>query len=548
MQWNLFGLIQKAFVRLRTAAMNPFRRVIRRVQQLFNVNLITAKLITPINKKIRELLSVKPKSKEDYVTIGIFWISKKLIHFLIFAACAAVFIYFTWFASPVEDTVSTTNVVTTIYYDYDDMDLAEFTGRANIRAANGQVVYTGDIAQGYCTGNGKLWSQDGVLIYEGAFENNKMCGQGTLYYPSGKICYAGEFEENTFSGQGSYYYNDGTLQYEGEFQSGAFSGQGILYNEKGKMIYEGEFQSGMYHGSGISYYDTGIKRYEGEFYMGKAQGQGSEYSANGKLLFTGQFARDKIHYESLIGATLEEALSMFQETPVIYYNEGETGFLFANAGVVLEGDCLVEVRKNTESTDSGDGWFLPDSGGDTLTETAESRAQASTGTTGGTDQTGGTGGTTGDTGTAGGTTGTSDTADLPVLSGQAYSVYFYLATDEWQKEAELDKTKVLITGVSIYGDEMDLSMLSEETPTPENGETGLADCIAIDRIRMEQPTAFSSITFEQASRNKAYVQISGINRAEAVYAEVYETEGIRYKVCYEMDRPDQVMYVVLQSY
>ena len=94
---ELLKLFQKAFVRLRTAAMNPFRRVVRRFQQLFNVNLITAKLINPINKKIRAIFSFKPKSKEDYVTIGNFWISRKVIYFLILALCAGVFIYFTWF-------------------------------------------------------------------------------------------------------------------------------------------------------------------------------------------------------------------------------------------------------------------------------------------------------------------------------------------------------------------------------------------------------------------------------------------------------------------
>ena len=527
---ELFKLIQKAFVRLRTAAMNPFRRVIRRVQQLFNVNLITAKLITPINKKIRELLNIKPQTSDDYVTVGIFWISKKLIYFLIFAACAAVFIYFNWFAAPVEDTVTTSNVVTTVYYDYDDLDLAEFSGKANIRAANGEVVYTGDIVQGYCTGTGTLWTQDGVLTYKGAFENNKMSGQGTLYYPNGKPKYVGEFKDNNFSGTGSYYFNDGTLQYEGEFQNGVYCGEGILYNEKGKMVYEGQFQSSMYHGSGISYYDSGIKRYEGEFYMGKAQGAGMLYSRNGKLLFTGQFARDGIHYESLIGATLEEAMQMFNETPVVYYDEGTTCFLFDNAGVILEGDCLIEVKKSSQSTQSGDGWYLPDSGGDTLPETKESQnVQTAEGEEAQEGQ-------------------EEVDALLPTMKGEGYYIYYYLATDEWQKESEVDKSKILITGVAVYDSSMDLSFLKDETMTPVNGEPGLLDCIAIDRIRLSQPTAFSNISFEQTTRNKAYVAMSGINRAEATYAEIYETEGIRYKVCYQMSDPEQVMYVTLESY
>ena len=43
-----FSLLGKAFIRLRTAVMNPFQRVVRRVQQLFNANIITSKLVAPI--------------------------------------------------------------------------------------------------------------------------------------------------------------------------------------------------------------------------------------------------------------------------------------------------------------------------------------------------------------------------------------------------------------------------------------------------------------------------------------------------------------------
>ena len=38
-----FSLLGKAFIRLRTAVMNPFQRVVRRIQQLFNANIITSK-------------------------------------------------------------------------------------------------------------------------------------------------------------------------------------------------------------------------------------------------------------------------------------------------------------------------------------------------------------------------------------------------------------------------------------------------------------------------------------------------------------------------
>ena len=49
-----FSLLGKAFIRLRTAVMNPFQRVVRRIQQLFNANIITSKLVAPINAKVRK--------------------------------------------------------------------------------------------------------------------------------------------------------------------------------------------------------------------------------------------------------------------------------------------------------------------------------------------------------------------------------------------------------------------------------------------------------------------------------------------------------------
>ena len=102
-----FQLLGKAFLRLRTAVMNPFQRVVRRVQQIFNVNIITSRLVAPINAKVRKILNGEAKSPEDYFTVGRFWISKMLVYFLIMAGCAAVFIYFNWIAAPVSDTTAT---------------------------------------------------------------------------------------------------------------------------------------------------------------------------------------------------------------------------------------------------------------------------------------------------------------------------------------------------------------------------------------------------------------------------------------------------------
>ena len=70
-----FNLFSKAFVRLRTAVMHPFRRIVRKVQQVFNVSLISARLVTPITAKVRKILNGEARSPEDYFTVGRFWVS-----------------------------------------------------------------------------------------------------------------------------------------------------------------------------------------------------------------------------------------------------------------------------------------------------------------------------------------------------------------------------------------------------------------------------------------------------------------------------------------
>ena len=573
---ELLSLFQKAFVRLRTAVMNPFRRVIRRTQQLSNANLITAKLINPINKKLREIFSFKPKAKEDYITVGNFWISRKVIYFLIIAICAGVFIYFTWFASDVQETTTTTNVVTTTYFDYDDLKLAEFSGKANIRAANGSVVYTGDVADGMITGVGTLWNQDGLLIYEGNFLNNQYSGVGTLYYPNGNVMYNGEFAENLFQGTGYYYSLEGNLLYEGTFEKGSFNGEGISYNEEGNLIYEGNFQSGNYHGNGILYYANGIKKYEGEFYQGKAQGQGTSYSNTGKLLFTGLFARNEIHYESLLGITLEDAMSMFGETPVVYYSEVDTVFLFEGAHVALKGDCMVQLLRDSSALSTDDDWYLPGEEEDTLTDdtiptdtivfdengegsllgegtsVGEDENTTTTSVTTTTDADGNEVTTTTTTDTTASTVNTTtmlDGIELPVLAtGDTFSAYYYLSSDEWQKAEELDKTQITISSVTAYSDDLDVAFLENTDMTAANGVTNLIDCVAIDRIRRDDPTAFSNISFEMTTKNKSYIYVSGINMAEAVYSEIYELEGVRYKLCYQMDNPEALKFITLEVY
>ena len=84
--------------------------------------------------------------------------------------------------------------------------------------------------------------------------------------------------------------------------------------------------------------------------------------------------------------------------------------------------------------------------------------------------------------------------------------------------------------------------------TPENGAAALQECVAIDRIRLMNPTAFSNINYELTSMNRTHIAVSGINLAEAIYEEVYELDGVRYRLCYEMYNPNELMFVTYENY
>ena len=243
------------FKRLMTAVTNPFRLLVVRAQRLFNVNVLTAKLIPTLTKKVKSLITLRPQSPKDYFSVGRYWVYKKLLLTLVLVACAGVFIYFTMFASPLPATpAQPEQVLTTVTFDYDDMELASYSGTANIRAADGTVVYVGDVEAGVCTGTGTLRDRMGRLVYEGGFENNQYSGQGVQYWPSGNKRYEGGFAENRYSGEGILYAQDGqTVLYAGAFKNGLRDGMGKAYNEAGTLVYEGEFAEDAYHGSGTEY-------------------------------------------------------------------------------------------------------------------------------------------------------------------------------------------------------------------------------------------------------------------------------------------------------
>ncbi|MFV0402309.1 MAG: MORN repeat-containing protein [Oscillospiraceae bacterium] len=356
----MFKLISSVFKRITTAVSSPFRMLIVRIQKMFNVNIISAKLIKPLTANVRKIITLRPSSKADYVAIGRLWVYRKLFYALILALCAGVIIYFAAFAPKVEPAPATmTQIKTDVTFDYDDINVKDFSGTANIRAENGTVVYTGELASGVCKGLGALYDKAGTLLYEGEFANNRYNGEGTGYYPDSTVKYQGVYADNAYQGQGKLYDAAGRLLYDGEFKNGLYDGEGKRYGQNGLLDYEGQFAAGKFHGEGTRYFDDGAVWYRGAFFEGEFQGAGSLYSAAGRLLYTGPMHGGEINYRAFVGATLQDVENAFAETPRIYYQEdGNSCFVYEQTGIILTADCRVKVwLEEREKENPSDGYY-----------------------------------------------------------------------------------------------------------------------------------------------------------------------------------------------
>lgn len=574
----IFKLLKAMLTRLKALTLNPVRNFIRKIQMMFNANVIANKLISPLTKKFKELFRITPKTGDDYYAVGKLLVAKKLIAALIVGSCILVFACFTFIADPIEQPVTTTTgKVTEVDFDYDDMELTEYSGKANIHATNDSVVYTGDIQNGVCTGSGILYNQSGVLVYEGGFEDNKYSGTGTLYYPDGSVKYQGDFAENTFEGEGTLYYDSGKIQYKGSFSGGFYNGKGVEYTEDGNVIYEGNYLNGQYHENGVLYHENGMKKYEGEFFMGMPQGEGTLYTTAGRPYYTGIVADGDVAYEALISLSLEDVIAMFHDDPEVYYTyDGGSCFVYETAKLMLETDCIVRIvsrdmgsgEENADGQD-GNGWYLPEGAGDGLrldtsaepvVNTSESSSDSSEGNDSDTEDNG---------------LSEADRILLEALNQalqeeedtdrptdyvtKENKIYYFVNKSEWVSEEELALKSVVVDGVTVYKENPESPFGEDEQYIPVNGATDLADCIAISYIRKRVPTTFSNITFEELDKGHRYAQqdqtqtsyrysyIRNINYAEAVYKELIDTEDFSYELCYQIDDAEQLMYFRIEA-
>ncbi|MBO9605470.1 MAG: hypothetical protein J7639_05945 [Paenibacillaceae bacterium] len=241
-------------------------------------------IIKKIQNFFKTLLGTKETSLQNYVSIGRYYVSKRVVAFAFLGVLVLSFFLFIkppplvkkWFyPTPVLREASS--------------QAAKFSGNAKVLPPTGKVVrYKGSLKDGLYAGQGKLYADNGQLLYEGEFDKGLKAG-GTLYDDKGTLLYKGQFAADTMNGQGMDFYPDGKIRYVGEFQNGKIGGTGKLFFPSGDLQYEGAFSAGTYGGEGKLYNESGALLYEGAFAEGKYNGAGKLYGANKAIVYEGGF-------------------------------------------------------------------------------------------------------------------------------------------------------------------------------------------------------------------------------------------------------------------
>lgn len=353
----------------------PFKTLIRKPRHIFRTipKLILRKIERFMKKKLS--LGKKEQSLEQYISVGRYYVSKKLVFLLAFGLLT-LGIYF-FIHPPAFLNWTATEQVTVLHENVDDLTeqngmvqyfdtsgLLKYEGtmldglyHGHGKLYHNQVLlYEGEFSHGFQEGNGKLFNEQGVLIYEGMFEQNTRHGagkafndqgeliysgpfkqdlkhgQGESYYPNGQIAYQGEFVHDVISGSGVSYHTNQAIKYEGQFQAGQFSGSGKLFDQHGALLYEGAFNQGLYSGQGTLYDQAGFILYQGQFNKGRFHGVGESFHENGQLQYQGFFTDDAYHGQ---GTLFDEAGRLQYEG---LFNQGQfhgVGSLYNQDGFIL---------------------------------------------------------------------------------------------------------------------------------------------------------------------------------------------------------------------
>ena len=269
----------------------PFLKLVRMIKKQSNISAAMKKVTKPMIAVIQNILKLKPSKWEDYIAVGNWMVAKKIVLLFVLLLCSVSIIYLSKFKDNrlVAEALSQQEEK---IFQYDDTNLPEYTGKAIIKARNGEIVYKGDIVTGICTGWGQVYNLIGKLVYEGELKENNYSGKGKVYDETGRLIYEGEFNSNKYNGIGILYDYQRHWRYEGNFAEGIKEGKGIIYNAKNQVIYEGDFSKDVYHGQGILHNEITGEWYTGAFANGKKQGSGILYNARNEVIFEGTYSND----------------------------------------------------------------------------------------------------------------------------------------------------------------------------------------------------------------------------------------------------------------
>jgi antitoxin component YwqK of YwqJK toxin-antitoxin module len=285
--------------------------------------------INKLQKVLKTMLNTRESSLQNYVLMGSYYVSKRLLVFVAIVILVIVYLLFIqppkfvnkWFnripvmqenSSKIAAYSGPAKVVgdnkKAARYEGGIVD-GKYSGQGKLFGSNGKPTYEGEFDKGNKNGAGTEYNEKGDLLYKGLFAYDVYNGAGTQYYEGKKVQYVGEFQNGKYGGTGKLYAPTGEIIYEGAFGAGRYNGAGKLFSPSGTVLYEGEFAAGEYNGAGKLFNKAGLPVYEGGFKNGLYSGEGTEYYANGFVKYKGQF---------LVGTYSGEG-SAFDEKGLIRY-------------------------------------------------------------------------------------------------------------------------------------------------------------------------------------------------------------------------------------
>lgn len=230
---------------------------------------------------LKQALSRKDTSLKDYIPVGNYYFSKKLLFM------AALFIIA---AIPVIIKLLPPDPAKTPTLRQGSSRALDFTGKAKLLNKDGSLIYEGEFAAGAFQGDGKQFSS-GKLLFQGNFDGGMRTGPGKEFYPNGTVKYQGEFQNNRYSGVGSLFASNGAQIFSGNFQNGLYYGAGKLLDAQGNLIYEGQFVNG------------------------KREGLGTLLDPKEGTVFKGYFADDAPYYEGFLGMSAKRLQEILGPIP-----------------------------------------------------------------------------------------------------------------------------------------------------------------------------------------------------------------------------------------